>query len=479
MKNIRAEYEKYCRNIYKPLLDQSPNIWNDIIKIEIELAKASWTDADLRDIDKNYTKFTIKELQSRFSHINWIEYFNSQGWEKPNDNIIVDQPSFMDNVMNILNSHSLEEIKNYLSWHVVDRLSNWIDESSAELNFNFYEKIINGKIENNPIWKRAVMQANNLIIGEALGREYAAHYFPESSKKTVLEIVEDVRSAYHRRIDKVTWMKDKTKKRAHQKLDNIRVMIGYPSTWKDLSKLKFSNNNHLANILAARSFASDIAIARIGQKPPLEDWYMNAHTVNAYHDPNQLVICFPAAILQSPIYDPNANYATNLGGIGAVIGHELTHGFDDQGAQFDEHGNVCRWQTKTEQAGFKKIADNIVKQADKYEVSPGIFLRGDLVLGEAIADIGGLELAIETLRAKDDKKALNKSLQDLFVNFAMAECGAQRDEYLVLLAKTDPHPPSSFRVNCVVTHVDAFYDVYKVSANDKLYLPPNERVHIW
>lgn len=479
MRHIRKEYETYFNAVHDLIPEHSPSVWDAVFNIELKLAKSSWTDVKLRDIKKNYTRFTIQELQSRFPRFNWLEYFKGLGWDRPNDNIVVDQPPFIDTVLDIIDEYSLDEIKEYLSWHVINSLLNWTDEAAAKICFDFYGKVIGGKMENNPLWKRIILQADELIIGEALGREYAAHYFPESSKKAIAEMVEDVRLAYHERINKVTWMSDNTKKRAHKKLDNIRVLIGYPSVWINLDKLEFCNNNQLKNILSARSFETDIELAKIGQKTPLEDWQMNAHTVNAYNDPNQLVICFPAAILQPPFYDPSASYATNLGGIGAVIGHEFTHGFDDQGAEFDEQGNAVRWQTKSEQKEFKIIANNMIKQANTYEALPGMFLRGELILGEAIADIGGLELATEALRAKTNINDMNSALRELFVNSAIAERGAQRDEYLLQQIKTDPHPPSRFRINCVVPHVDAFYEAYNITPSDKLYLPLEDRVHIW
>ncbi|MEI7539486.1 MAG: M13 family metallopeptidase [Candidatus Saccharibacteria bacterium] len=479
MKHIRKEYETYFHAVHNLTPEHSPSTWDAVFSIESKLAKSSWTDVKLRDIKKNYTRFTIQELQSRFPRFNWSEYFKGLGWNNPNDNIVVDQPPFIDTVLDIIDKYSLDEIKEYLSWHTLNSLFGWIDEAAAKIRFNFYGKIIGGKLENNPLWKRIILQADDLIIGEALGREYATHYFPESSKKAIIEMVEDVRSAYHERINKVTWMGDSTKKRAHKKLDNIRVLIGYPSVWLNLDKLEFYDNNHLKNILSARSFETDVELAKIGQKTPREDWQMNAHTVNAYNDPNQLVICFPAAILQAPFYNPDASYATNLGGIGAVIGHEFTHGFDDQGAEFDEQGNAVKWQTKAEQKAFKTIADNMVKQANNYEVLPGMFLKGELVLGEAIADIGGLELAVETLRAKTNINDTPSALRELFINSAISERGSQRDEHLLQQVKTDPHPPSRFRINCVVPHVDAFYEAYGVTPSDKLYLPPEERVHIW
>lgn len=479
MKRFRKEYEAYFQTVHKLIPKHSPNIWNAILGIELKLAESSWTDIKLRNVGKNYTRFKVKELQSRFPRFDWLEYFRGQGWKKPNDNIVIDQPSFIDKVLDIIEAYSLDEIKQYLSWHVVDSLFGWIDEITAKTRFEFYGKVISGKVKNNPLWKRAILQADELVIGEILGREYVARYFPESSKKAVLELVEDIRLAYHKRIDKALWMKNNSKKQAHKKLDNIRVLIGHPSIWQNLNKLKFGSNNHLANILSTRSFESDFEIAKIGQKPNPEEWYMNAQTVNAYHDPNQLVICFPAGILQSPFYSPEASYATNLGGIGATIGHEFTHGFDDQGSEFDEYGNANRWQTKSERKIFNKIAQIIISQADAFEVLPGTFLKGKLVIGEAIADIGGLEIAIEALTAKTNPKNIKKSLRELFVNAAIFECGAQREEQLIRQVMIDPHPPSLFRVNFVFGHINTFYETYDVTANDKLYLPPDRRAHIW
>jgi len=479
MKHLRKEYEAYFQTVHKLIPKYSPNIWNAVFDIELKLAKSSWTDIKLRNVEKSYTRFKVEELQSRFPRFDWLEYFRGQGWKKPNDNIVIDQPSFIDEALNIIEECSLNEIKQYLSWHVVDSLFGWIDEITAKTRFEFYGKVISGKVKNNPLWKRVILQADELVIGEILGREYVVRYFPESSKKAVLELIEDVRLAYHKRIDKASWMKNKSKKQAHKKLNNIRVLIGYPSIWQNLNKLKFISNNHLANILSTRGFESDFELAKIGKKPNPEEWYMNAQTVNAYHDPNQLVICFPAGILQPPFYNPEASYATNLGGIGVAIGHEFTHGFDDQGSEFDEYGNTNRWQTKSERKIFNKIAQIIIAQADAFEVLPGTFLKGKLIIGEAIADIGGLETAIEALSAKTSQKNIKKSLRELFVNAAIFECEAQREEELIRQVMTDPHPPSLFRINCVFGHINAFYETYDATANDKLYLPPDRRAHIW
>lgn len=478
MRKIRNQYQSFQLSVQN-ILSGSINInWQNVTDTEMLIAKASWADDKLRDVHKNYNHFTLDELDLKLPEFNWSKYFEGLSWQSPNDNIVISQLSFIKKILQIINQNNLDITKDYLRWQVVNNLLEWISHETAKIYFEFHEQIINGKPDNKPLWKRVVSLADDLIIGEALGREYATRHFPEADKQAVINIANDIRAAYHRRIDNVTWMKDKTKQKAHKKLDNINVMIGYPSIWKNLDRLQLHSDNHIENILTMHGFESDIEMAKIGHKAPAEDWLMNAHTVNAYFHPNQLVICFPAGILQPPFYDPKASYASNLGGIGAVVGHELTHGFDDQGAEFDEFGNTKKWVTETERKAFKKMSNNIVKQANSFEAMPGLFLKGKLVLGEAIADIGGVQLAIEALRNKDSDN-MQASFRDLFVSYAITERCTQRDENLIKQVKTDPHPPSKFRVNGTLPHIDEFYDTYDVKPTDKIYLPLELRSYIW
>lgn len=447
--------------------------WTPVWKLEKQLATASWTDIALRDVEKNYARLSQPSLKKRCPGFDWNAYWRGLGWQHPTNDIVIDQLSYIQASIKLLDSEPLENIKAYLKWSVANTFSSWTSPKLARLSFEFYGKTLSGQQVMKPLWKRAVLLADRLIIGEALGREYAKQYFPESSKKAVTKLVEDVRAAYHSRIDRLEWMGPATKERAHTKLDNIKVFVGYPSIWKDLSPLHFSEDNVIANLMAARAYNTDIELAKVGKKPAREEWEMNAHTVNAYNHPNRLEIVFPAAILQPPFYDPKASRAANLGGIGAVIGHELTHSFDDEGSKFDEHGNVAPWQTKEERKAFDKLAQNIVQLANKFETVPGVYLQGKLILGEAIADVGGLALAVEALGNKPAE------LEDLFVNFARCECGHTTKERALELAKIDPHPPSKFRVNNVVNHVDAFYETYGLKPSDKLYLAPEKRAKIW
>lgn len=472
MASYRKAYKTYFAKMKRSVRELSIGDWTDIWRIEKKLARISWTDIVLRDVQKNYTKLTLASLSQECPTFAWTEYFQALGWKKPSDDLVADQFAFVKASVELLETESFDAVKSYLKWHIVNTYANWISRETCELFFDFYSRTLSGQKEMKPLWKRAVLLADRLVLGEALGREYAARHFPETSKVAVTELVEEIRAAYHARIDKLTWMSEATKKRAHTKLDNIKVFVGYPSVWKDFSTLEFSDDNIVENCMRAASFDTDLDLAKVGKKPAEEEWEMNAHTVNAYNHPNRLEIVFPAAILQAPFYSPDASHAENLGGIGAVIGHEFTHGFDDQGCQFDEHGNTNPWQTPAERKAFDKLAQNIVRLGDAFETVPGTFLQGKLILGESIADVGGLALAVEAL--KDTSR-----LEELFVNFAMCECGHTTTERAVELAKVDPHPPSKFRVNCVVNHNDAFYETYNVTESDKLYLAPGARAKIW
>lgn len=479
MKSIRKQYEIYFNSVQNLIPNFTVASWDKIFNIEKLLAKSSWTDIQLRDINKNYNRYSLSDLGKRFPDFNWNQYFKGQNWECPNDNIIIDQPSFIDDAFKLINTLSLNEIKQYLSWNAINCLVSLIDEKSAIVKFNFYGKVISGNQIIAPTWKRTINQTNNFVIGQILGHEYTTRHFPEESKKDVLQIVEDIRLAYHKHIDKITWMTEKTKKRAHVKLDNFRVFIGYPSKWDNFSKLELVDGNHIENTLRINKFCSDLIISKVGKIPNPNEWEMNAHDVNAYNSPSRLVICFPAGILQPPFYNPKATKAQNLGGIGAVIGHELTHGFDDQGSEFDEFGNFVKWQTLAEKKSLAKLSLPIVKQANSYQVLPGINLKGKLVIGEAVADLGGLELAIEALKSITKPNQLTKSLKQLFINSAICERSVMRDELMMQIAKIDVHPPASFRINGIVRHINDFYSVFDVRENDLLYLPPENRTHIW
>lgn len=478
MKQVRAAHKTFFSDITAHVKVLTPGVWDDIYTLEHALARNSWSNVKLRDIEKNYNRYTLTKLRKEYA-FDWDAYFEGLGWQTPSDNIVVSQPSYIHRVLTLLQDTPLEIIKSYLKWRSLLLVVSWIDEASADITFRFYGTSISGVTEMKPVWKRLIQLSDTLVIGEIVGREYAKRHFPESSKQAVLSMVEDVRAAYLQRINALTWMSAETKDIARRKLKVMKVLIGYPSVWKDFSSITFVKNNHVENILTARRFWSDLELAKVGLPPLEEQWEMNAHTVNAYHHPNRLEIVFPAAILQPPFYGPAASYASNLGGIGAVIGHEFTHGFDDQGADFDEHGNTNRWQSPDERKAFDALAQHIVDQANRYETVPGVFLQGKLILGEAIADIGGLELAIEALRMHTSETEFSEHINQLFYTFARCECGHATKERLIELAKIDPHPPSPFRVNAVVGNVATFYETFHVEPNHNLYLEADKRSQIW
>lgn len=487
MNFIRKKYEEHAREVYSyfPQLAKNANVfWHDLWNLEYEIAKNSRSCIELRDVEKNYNKTTFKEALINYPNLRLDEYAKACNW-KADDQLTIDQPEYFKFLNNKMTNENLDIFKTYLKWQFVATYYGRISSSFANLRFSFFGKVLSGNKKIMPLWKRVVLNIDE-AIGEAVGRVYTEKYFPESSKKAVLEMVEEIRTTYADRIKSLEWMSDKTKKYALKKLANIHVLIGYPDQWRDYSKLKISRDSYLANILAAEEFENDYMMQQLQKPTSRDEWFMNPQTVNAYHDPNRLVICFPAAILQPPFFDVNAPYAVNMGGIGTVIAHEFTHGFDDQGCLFDAEGNVNNWQTEDERQSFKKRAQIIINQANDYEVLPGLNLKGELVIGESIADLGGIEIAFHALKNRlGDKVKLKDSENSLsaaemfFIAYAVTECGHAREEKIKEQTLSDPHPISEFRVNGIVQHNDDWHQIFNVQKNDLLYRAPNKRARIW
>lgn len=486
MRSVRAEYETHVKKVftYFPELSaDATTLWKSVYDFEHGLAKASRSSTDLRDVENNYHRMPFAEVVKTYDAIDWKSYAKALGWQA-SDRLSIDQPEFMAHINKQMEVHSLDEWKTYLKWRIVMATYGRINSELAEVRFEFFGKVLGGAAEIMPLWKRVVL-ATDGAIGEAVGQLYAERYFPESSKQQVLSIVDSMREAYKKRILRLDWMSETTKKYALKKLDNIKVLIGYPDQWRDFSGLEVGRESYLANCMAAAMFEKAFWLARLNQPTSREDWFMYPQTVNAYHDPNRLVICFPAAILQRPFFDPNAHIAANMGGIGAVVGHELTHGFDDQGCRFDAEGNVRTWQTERERTIFQKKAKVVIDQADAFEVLPGLALKGGLIVGESIADLGGIEIAFEALQDQLGD-VLSSVVQDdltaaqlFFVNYARTECSNIREQKLREYTLTDPHPASIFRVNGMVCHDDDFYQAFNVRESDNLYLDVDKRAKIW
>lgn len=486
MRQIRTQYQEHAKKVYAhfpALAKDEATFWHTIWTFECDIAKASRSRIELRDVEKNYHKTSFKKLVNDYQHIDWASYAATLGWDT-SSRISVDQPEYFAFINEQIIARPLKDWKVYLMWRFLMQYYGKISTRFAELKFEFFGKALGGTTEILPLWKRVVATID-AALGEGIGQLYAQKHFPEASKQQVLTLVEDIRTAYKERIETLDWMNEPTKNIALKKLANTKVLIGYPDTWRSFSGLSISPHSYLANVIAAEQFDSAYWLGKLLQPISRDDWFMNPQTVNAYNDPNRLVICFPAAILQKPFFDAAAPYAANMGAIGAVIGHEFTHGFDDQGCQFDENGNVRTWQTAVERKAFAKRAQVIIDQADHFEVLPGVHLKGKLVIGESIADLGGLEIAYHAMTTKLKDKLQQTASDGLnaeelfFISFTITECGATREERQRELALRDPHPAERFRVNAMLSHCESFYQVFNVQPGDQLYRPPKSRAHIW
>lgn len=480
MIKIRMEYESHARKLhsYFPELDNSADeMWERVWATEYALALRSRSKVELRDVEKNYNVMSIDEIDRKYPNLNIKTYLKELGADQV-AYASVDQPAFFEDLNMRFNNHYTSIWKTYLKWQIVIAFYGLISKKFANLRFEFFGRVLSGTEEIMPLWKRVVLRLDD-AIGEGVGRLYTERHFPESSKDDVLKLVEMVRDAYEARILNLDWMSEETKRYAVKKLKNIKVLIGYPDKWRDYSNLKIARESYLENIITSEAFETEYVLNKLKQPVSRDEWFMYPQTVNAYHDPNRLVICFPAAILQSPFYSPNASIAENMGGIGTVIAHEFTHGFDDQGCQFDAEGNLRTWQTEAEREAFNKKAEIIINQADKHEVIPGVFLKGKLVIGESIADLGGIEIALSALKSALGDKYDNQSAKDFFTSYARTECGHIRDEKAREFALTDPHPDSVFRVNGIVQHSDDWHELLDVKDSDALYRALQDRAKIW
>lgn len=485
MQQIRARYETHVRKLYTHfpnLAKNADDLWNTVWDFELSLATVSRSRTALRDVQNNYHRIEFSELTSTYDNVDWQAFAKALGWDTTS-RISVDQPEVLAHINMLFADKPLESWQTYLKWLFLTKHSGKLSNELSELRFEFFGKVLGGATKLLPLWKR-VSATIDTTLGEAAGQLYAQRHFPESSKQQVLAIVEDIRTAYQERIKQLGWMSEPTRQTALSKLANIKVLIGYPDKWRDYSTLSITPASYLRNTLAANAWTTDYWFGRLMEPTSRDDWFMNPQTVNAYHDPNRLVICFPAAILQPPFFDPKAHYAANVAAIGAVIGHEFTHGFDDQGCQFDEAGNVRVWQADDERKAFAERAQKIIDQADNFEVLPGVHLKGQLVIGESIADLGGLELAHHALAAKvkDRSQKVDGTLtaeQLFFIAFACTECGDSREERKRQLALSDPHPAEPFRVNATLSNCDSFYTAFGLKEGDRLYLPPAARAKIW
>lgn len=455
------------------------------MRIETRIAKASYSQVQLRDVQANYHKITYNQLVNDYPGIDWGNLFLAQGFP-PFSHIDVGQPEPIREVEKILAEESLDDLKAYAEAHAVSSAAGQLDDKFRAAEFEF-GSVLSGAQQDRPRWKRATALVSG-VLGEPIGKLYVEKYFPESSKQHMLRLVKNLQTALAQRIDEATWMSPATKEQAKDKLSNFIVKVGYPDTWRDFSGLQIDEKLSLfENMCNVSEFLSHDYINRKVNKPvDKAEWQMTPQTVNAYYNPTTNEICFPAAILQPPFFDPNADDAVNYGGIGGVIGHEMSHGFDDQGSQFDKYGNQNDWWTAADKKNFEARTKVLVDFFSSIEALPGKKINGKLTLGENIGDNGGLNIAFRALQ--NDLKAnpaLNKTIdgftpeQRFFLSWATVWAGNARPEFVDRQIKTDPHSPAEARVNAALPQIDAWYKAFNVKKGDKLFLDKKKRAHIW
>jgi putative endopeptidase len=455
-----------------------------VMSVETALAKHHWDRVKSRDRTLTYNKMDRKALDSLSPGVDWNVWFRTYGDAKVED-VVVRQPDYIKALTKILAETPLADVKTWLKWHVLHNAAPLLSKPFVDENFAFFDKTLTGAQEIRPRWKRAVALVEQ-SLGEAVGKLYVAKHFPPAAKQRMLELVGNLIEAYRDDIRSLDWMSAATRKRALEKLDKFTPKIGYPDTWRDYSKLQIDSDELVANARRAAAFEMARNLGKLGKPVDRHEWLMTPQTVNAYYNPSMNEIVFPAAILQPPIFDLNADDAYNYGAIGAIIGHEIGHGFDDQGSKFDGDGNMRDWWTEADHKEFESRGKKLIAQYNTYEPKqlPGQKVNGALTIGENIGDLGGLSIALKAYRRslKGQEAPVIDGMtgdQRFFIGYALAWRSKSRDAQMARQIATDPHSPAEFRVNGVVRNIPEFYAAFGVKEGDKLYLPPEQRVRIW
>ena len=457
-----------------------------IIKVETALAKVSKSRTELRNPQANYNKMTLKEFDSRYPHFQLERQMNARGVKSEYiQELVVGQPAFMEAADKLFAGMTPAEYRDVMEWGVISSASGYLNDAVREANFDFYGRVFSGRKEDHPLWRRATNQVQG-VMGEALGRIYVQKYFPASSKERMKTLVENLRIALGERIAAQDWMDDSTKVNALLKLNTFYVKIGYPDKWTDMSLLNIdTKKSYFENMQECHRFWNAWRIEHNAGKPvDRDEWYMTPQTVNAYYNPTTNEICFPAGILQVPFFDPTADDAFNYGAIGVVIGHEMTHGFDDQGRQYDKDGNMHDWWTESDGKNFTQRTDKYADFFSKIKVLPDLNGNGRLTLGENLADHGGLQVAWYAYKNATKRKPLPvidglTADQRFFLAYAGVWANNITDEEIRNRTKSDPHSLGRWRVNGALQHIDMWYDAFGVQDGDKMYIPKEERLPLW
>lgn len=455
----------------------------NIIALETKIAEWSMSREEQRDIAKMYNPVPYAQLCEEYNSIDWKSIFNSLNLNNI-DTVIITQPKALKQVNDLMPKLSLQEVKDYLVFNYISSASSYLSNDFTEANFEMYSKTLQGTKEMQPMWKRALNVPNG-ILGEAVGELYVAKYFANGSKEKMLKIVNNLKIALGEHIATLPWMSETTKINALVKLNSFTVKIGYPDKWKDYSGITVDvNKSYWENVKNAIIFKSKEEYAKCGKQVDRDEWFMTPQTVNAYYNPTTNEICFPAGILQPPFFDVNADDASNYGAIGVVIGHEMTHGFDDQGRNFDQNGNMKDWWTEEDANRFKELTSILVKQYDSIIVLGDEHANGKFTLGENIADHGGLRVSYTAFKKTQQGRSEEKTDgftpdQRFFLSYAGVWAGNIRDAEILRRTKTDPHSLGRWRVNAALKNIEPFFKAFNIKEGDPMFLAPAERVTIW
>ncbi|MDG4924368.1 M13 family metallopeptidase [Glaesserella parasuis] len=457
-----------------------------IVEYEKAIAKTLFTNEQRRDIQKRYNPLSINELAKASKHINLANYLNAVGVNT--EEVIVWEPNFLKQFDQFINPQNLALIKDYLRFKTISNASTYLNKALDDANFAFYGKQLVGQKQQRPLDKRALRLINNQI-GQEFAQFYVEKFFPATAKKDLLEMAGYLVKAYHQRIDNLSWMSAETKAKAKVKLDKFIVEVGYPNKWKDYSQLHLKTveqgGSLYANLREIAKWNYQEALSKIGKPVDLNEWGMLPQVVNASYSPLMNRIVFPAGILQAPLYDMNADPAVNFGAIGAIIGHEITHGFDDSGSKFDGDGNLKEWWTAEDRQKFEALADQLVAQFDKFEVAPKIFVNGRFTLGENIADLGGLSIAYDALKRYERDHGVTPILENFtpdqrfFMSWTRSWRNKATVQALTHQVKSDPHAPGQYRAFAPVLNISGFHNAFNTKQGDAMYRPINERIKIW
>lgn len=453
-----------------------------VMDVETRLAKAFRSPTELRDPHANYNKMTLEELKKNYPTFNWDVFLSTQGLKDVKE-VIVGQPASLKAAVDILNTLPADKQGLYLQWKLIDAAADCLNDAMVEQDFDFYERTMSGTQEMQPRWKVAVETVSS-ALGEAVGQMYVEKYFPSDAKERMVTLVKNLQESLGDRIKNLSWMGDSTKVKALEKLATFHVKIGYPDKWKDYSTLEIKDDSYWANMERAYLWAHAEMIAKAGKPVDKDEWLMTPQTVNAYYNPTTNEICFPAAILQYPFFDMNADDAFNYGAIGVVIGHEMTHGFDDQGRMYDKNGNLKEWWTADDSKRFDERAQVMVNIFDSIQVAPGVYGNGRMTLGENIADHGGLQVAYQAFKKATAANPLAVTdgfspEQRFFLAYAGVWANNIRPEEVLNRVKSDVHSLGQWRVDGALPQIGAWYEAFNITEKDPMFVPADKRVSIW